>query len=638
LGADKSSILENAQLLASRGQFDKAIAEWKKLATGSPADGNIFNTIGDLHLKRNAPADAIDAYFQAAAAFKAGDAAIKAAALYKKILKLDPNRTQAYQHLGDLNARRGLVTDAVADYLALAKLYVKAGKRQEALEAYRAVAKLDAANVEATQRIAELAPPEEQAAGGAQEQAASSPGDSSARAGLKLPSAAPRPDPSVHTGPVSPPPSSPTAEPAKGSRDWTREDWIQEALKQTAAGQYTEAESVLMELLGKEPGDPEVCRLLASLHLKRGEFSGAKAEFRFLAEAALRALDFKLAQAMLVEYLNADAACVELRELLARAYEQSGDLGTATAQYGQALETLLSHPDPELPSLPSELYAKIVELAPASPLVGQFAHAFNRQQESKPAVQPEPAAPAVEPASPVAAAAPVTQAAPTFKFAPAAPEPEPGDHEEAAGLQEPAATVEDAEEPAVAQGHGAVPAQDDAAGETVSEESLVEAGDQEGTEPAGWEPPLEPDYGAHYELGVAYRNMGLQDEAIEEFQVATGGSECFLDACRMLATCLTDRKMNRPAIESLEQALADPRCKGAEADLIRYELGRLYEAEGQDGSALQVYSQIPSFRDVPRRLERITGSSEPVPSTVGGPPAAGEGHAPGRKKRKISYL
>lgn len=634
MGADKSHILENAQLLASRGQFDKAIAEWKKLATGTPADGNIFNTIGDLHLKRSAPADAIDAYFQAAAAFKAGDAAIKAAALYKKILKIDPNRAQAYQHLGDLNAGRGLVTDAVADYLALAKLYGKTGKRQEALDAYRAVVKLDAAHAEARQRIAELAPPGEQAAAGAEEQAAPPAGDSSGpRAGLKLSPASSRMAPSVQAEPASTEPPAASAS-AKGSRDWTREDWLQEARKQTAAGQYTEAESVLMELLSKEPGDPEVCRLLASLHLKRGELAGAKAEFRFLAEAALRALDVQLAQSMLLEYLSVDADCVELRELLARGYEQSGDLSSATAQYGQALETLMSHPDPELSTLPAELYAKVVELAPTSPLVGRFAPAFGRQQESKPTVQPEPARLAVEPdkASPAKAATPVTQTMPTFKFAASVPESEAGDGQEAAAQQEPAAaTGEESEDLPVEHVQ-------DAAGETVPEESVVEAGAGEAPEPAGWEQPAEPDYGAHYELGVAYRNMGLQDEAIEEFQTATGGSECFLDACRMLAACLTDRNMNRQAIDYLEQALADPRCKGAEADLIRYELGVLYEAEGQEGSALQVYSQIPSFRDVPRRLERITGSSEPVPSTVGGPPTAGEGQAPGRKKRKISYL
>jgi tetratricopeptide (TPR) repeat protein len=512
----------------------------------------------------------------------------------------------------------------VADYLALAKLYGKvSSKKQETIETYRAVLKLDAANAEARQRLAELAPGEPvTAAEPAQAESKTAP---SARPETTAPAA-------------TVPGGSPAS--AKSTADWTRQDWINESVKQMAAGQFTEAENGLMEALSKEPGDPEVCRLLASLHLKRGELAGAKAEFRFLAEAALRALDFQLAQSMLGEYLEADPACVELRELLGRAYEQSGDAATAVTQYGQGLETLLKHHDPELPSLPEELYAKIVELAPASPLVKQFAGAFSRQPEAKPAAAvppPEPVRPAVAlPRPPVEAEKPKpAQPAgkPAFKFAASAPDPE-SVAQEPETPQEPAAVADSSEEElTVAQ----APVEVEPAAEPAAAEAQA-SGAEETPEQSAWEQPVEPDYSAHYELGVAYRNMGLQEEAIEEFHVATGGTDCFLDACRMLAACLTDRNQNRPAIEYLEQALADPRCKGAEADLIRYELGLLYEAEGMDGSALQVYSQIPSFRDVPRRLERITGSTEPVPSTVGGPSASGDSPAAGRKKRKISYL
>ncbi|MGH7231687.1 MAG: hypothetical protein ACREJU_10070, partial [Nitrospiraceae bacterium] len=66
--ADKSKVQQSANLLASRGQFDKAISEWKKLLMDSPADGTIHNSIGDLHLKRNSIGEAVDAYFQAGAA------------------------------------------------------------------------------------------------------------------------------------------------------------------------------------------------------------------------------------------------------------------------------------------------------------------------------------------------------------------------------------------------------------------------------------------------------------------------------------------------------------------------------------------------------------------------------------------
>lgn len=339
---DKNSILEQAQIFTTHGQFDKAIAEWKKLADGTSADGSIFNTIGDLHLKRNVPTEAVDAYLQAAQAFRTGGAALKAIALYKKILKVDPTQCEAYRGLADLNAERGLIGNAVSDYLTLSKLYRKAGQAAEALEVYRMIVTLDPGNVEAQQELAESALSQE------------GPGQPAA-----LPSG------------------------SSGRAEWTRQDFINEAVKHTMAERYAEAEGMLLQLLEREPGDPEVCRRLASLHLRSGAYVSAKAEFRFLVEAAIRAQDFEPAQVMCLEYLKVDPTCVTLIELLGSVYEQTGDGDAAAAQFGKAIEALLEHPDPEQTTLPAELYERIVMLAPASPFIRRFAPVF----------QPSPAAP-----------------------------------------------------------------------------------------------------------------------------------------------------------------------------------------------------------------------------------------------------
>ncbi|MCA1838428.1 MAG: hypothetical protein LC674_06665, partial [Actinobacteria bacterium] len=78
MAIDKASILKNAQAYTTKGQYDKAIAEWTKLLLGTAADGAVFNTIGDLHLKRNSPTEAIEAYSQAATGFKTGGDPLKA--------------------------------------------------------------------------------------------------------------------------------------------------------------------------------------------------------------------------------------------------------------------------------------------------------------------------------------------------------------------------------------------------------------------------------------------------------------------------------------------------------------------------------------------------------------------------------
>jgi tetratricopeptide (TPR) repeat protein len=121
--------------------------------------------------------------------------------------------------------------------------------------------------------------------------------------------------------------------------------------------------------------------------------------------------------------------------------------------------------------------------------------------------------------------------------------------------------------------------------------------------------PQEPadgiDAETHYTLGVAYKNMGLVDEAKEEFALAMKGPEVFLDACLMTAVCLKDQQQYDSASAQLERLLTDPRCQGAKAQAIRYELGLLYEKQEQWQLATSMFEAIPTFHDVPERLAAI---------------------------------
>ncbi|HSL05089.1 MAG TPA: hypothetical protein VK901_16290, partial [Nitrospiraceae bacterium] len=49
----------------------------------------------------------------------------------------------------------------------------------------------------------------------------------------------------------------------------------------------------------------------------------------------------------------------------------------------------------------------------------------------------------------------------------------------------------------------------------------------------------------------------------------------------------------------------DPKCQGAKAQAIRYELGLLYEVQEQWSQAAGIYELIPTFHDVRQRLESI---------------------------------
>ncbi len=152
---------------------------------------------------------------------------------------------------------------------------------------------------------------------------------------------------------------------------------LEEAVTQMNAGKYGRSSSVLKELLALDPQNLEARRLFATLHLRLGSLMTARAAFESLAMEALQRQDYWLAESLLREYLAAGPRCVPFLELLGHVYEEKGDPMAAVAEYGKAIEVLVEDPDPDRPQRAAELYAKIRELAPASPVAFRLAPMFD---------------------------------------------------------------------------------------------------------------------------------------------------------------------------------------------------------------------------------------------------------------------
>ncbi len=147
MAIDKQTIMREAQKFITKGQYDKAIAEWKKLLKESPNDANIHNTIGDLCLKKNAKAEAVDAYKRAADLLAQDGFTSKAIALYKKVLNIDPKKIDIHLSLGDLNAEKGLTGNALESYKIAADFYTHQKNMVKALSIYQKMADLNPSNV-----------------------------------------------------------------------------------------------------------------------------------------------------------------------------------------------------------------------------------------------------------------------------------------------------------------------------------------------------------------------------------------------------------------------------------------------------------------------------------------------------------
>jgi tetratricopeptide (TPR) repeat protein len=134
---------------------------------------------------------------------------------------------------------------------------------------------------------------------------------------------------------------------------------------------------------------------------------------------------------------------------------------------------------------------------------------------------------------------------------------------------------------------------------------------QEETEAA--EPEEDPE--THYNLGIAFKEMGLLDEAIGELQKvchAVDRGAPFsqpIQALTWLAQCLVDKGAPEAAVRWYQKALQLPGLDSGSRCSIYYDLGAAYQAAGDNKAALtnfmEVYGSNIDFRDVASRIKTL---------------------------------
>ena len=114
---------------------------------------------------------------------------------------------------------------------------------------------------------------------------------------------------------------------------------------------------------------------------------------------------------------------------------------------------------------------------------------------------------------------------------------------------------------------------------------------------------------AHYDLGTAYMEMGLLDEAISEFQVVLRGTAEHLPTYEMLGQTFLQKEEPEAALRSLQRGLDAP-CEVEEERVgIYYYMGLAHETMGDMGTALDFYDRVfaldINFADVTERLRAL---------------------------------
>ncbi len=97
--ADRRKISETAQNFAARNQFEQAIAEYQKILATDPADVRTLLKIGDLQIRMNAPAQAVETYQHVGSLYEHQGLHQKAIAVYKQILQINPDQLALYNRV-----------------------------------------------------------------------------------------------------------------------------------------------------------------------------------------------------------------------------------------------------------------------------------------------------------------------------------------------------------------------------------------------------------------------------------------------------------------------------------------------------------------------------------------------------------
>jgi tetratricopeptide (TPR) repeat protein len=119
----------------------------------------------------------------------------------------------------------------------------------------------------------------------------------------------------------------------------------------------------------------------------------------------------------------------------------------------------------------------------------------------------------------------------------------------------------------------------------------------------------EADFQSHYDLGVAFKEMGLVDEAIAEFQKALRAPEGKLRTSEMLGVCFFEKGAYGVAESILRRGLDLPASGDQERLGVLYWLGRALEQQGKKADARDLYGRVFAvdirFLDAEQRVKAL---------------------------------
>lgn len=560
------AIKKKAQQLIQKGQIDAALAEFDRLFAQGDKDPYDFILVADLLAKRGSMQEAVRRYRQAVEEYTKAELFKNAIAVCKKILRISKEDLQIHRTLGELYAKESLYGDAIIHYLEFAEGSIRRQDHEAALDVIETVLGLSPDNNELSEKFVEISVRADQPERGGKElyrraDRLTRAGRSADAAELRNRASTLAPNLSAEDHP-SDGPAEPAGPPSLVDGGFSAAPAEKPAVAETPAPESPAGlfglDSMARPGVGEAAGVPEpgVVALsrdepqlpaaaersdavgthseLAAGYLSAGNRELAAEEFWKAAELAFFRGDLTKVRTLLTSLLSAvpghEAALRRLVDITAQAEDRPAE---GKARFDLA-EVYLAHE--EWPLARAE-YMRVLELNPGNDRARARVQRLDAMQNG----------------------------------------------EMPAGLID--LDSIDAPKPAAS-----VRVRDD---QPQNMDNLVDLEEIIDEFKAGVSNTISgEDHESHYDLGMAYMEMGLHDEAIHEFQVASKGRPMELKCLEMIALCYLEKNEPSAAARELDKALQLPGHGPEETISIRYNLGLANERLGNLDRALQHFEEV----------------------------------------------
>ncbi|HYQ88054.1 MAG TPA: tetratricopeptide repeat protein [Candidatus Binatia bacterium] len=549
------AIKKKAQQLVQKGDVNGAIAEYEKLFEGGDKDPYDFIVVADMLAKRGSMQEAVRRYRQAIDEYAKTELYKNAIAVCKKILRISKEDLAIHRSLGELYAKEGLYGDAQIHYLEFAEGSIRRQDHDAALDVLDQVLKLSADNFDLSEKYVEIALRADQPERGGREllrraERAKLLGRLEEAESIRerVSTLAPSLLTSFQAAPVTPagPVAAADAAARAPAADAAPADTSFEPSSRAIEGEMVAPQEVAPPSIEEPAAPAQAAPVAAASHepehedlartyLQAGNKDLAAEEYWKASELAFFRGDPVRARELLSALLGVDPTHEAALRRLVDLTEQAGDRPAEARARFDLAEVYLAHEEWDLSRAE---FMRCIELDPGNDRArGRVKRLDNLMNGAQPGGKPIDL--------------------------------------DALPDERPAASVRVREEQ---------PAPGDA---LIDLEEIIDEFKAGVSERISGE-----DHESHYDLGMAYMEMGLYDEAIGEFQVASKGSPMEVKCLEMIALCFLEKNEPASAARELSRALELPGYGPEETISIRYNLAVANERLGNLDRALQHFEEV----------------------------------------------